>query len=108
MSGWRKLLVAAGLGAGLSGCASDPEFWDNLAYGLDTLAYELENQPVCHWYTDAYGLARQACQPAWAVSQPVYATPVYVAPVYAPAHRGRGDPHHRRHDGGRGHRGRKN
>ena len=103
MARWRTIAIA-GLGLGLSGCASDPEFWDNLAYGLDTLATELENQPVCSWYTDAYGVVRQHCQPAWAAHQPVYVAPVYVDDR---GRRDRDNPrgrrhHDRRHDGDRG------
>ncbi len=104
MGRWR-IVAIAGLGLGLSGCASDPEFWDNLAYGLDTLAYELENQPVCNWYTDRYGVVRQHCEPAWAAGQPVYVAPVYVDDRprrdQHDHHRGRRD-HDRRHDGDRG------
>ncbi|SFS77083.1 hypothetical protein [Brevundimonas viscosa] len=105
MAGWKKIAAVAGLGLGLSGCASDPEFWDNLAYGLDTLAYELENQPVCSWYTDAYGMARQYCEPAWMANQPVYVAPVYVPPVYTPPPRAHRDRHDRRDR--RDHRGRR-
>lgn len=64
-------------GAGLSGCSSDPAFWDAVAQGLDQAAYELGNQPVCNWYTDRYGVVRQYCQPAWQANQPVYVTPDY-------------------------------
>ena len=105
MAGWKTIGAVAGLSLGLTGCASDPEFWDNLAYGLDTLAYELENQPVCSWYTDSYGVARQYCEPAWAANRPVYVTPVYVPPVYVPprAHRDRRDRDHRGRRDDRGH-----
>lgn len=101
MAGRKTIGAVAGLSLGLTGCASDPEFWDNLAYGLDTLAWELENQPVCTWYTDSYGMARQYCQPAWLANQPAY-----VAPVYVPARTDR-DRHDRRdrrdHHGRRDH-----
>lgn len=108
MAGWKTIGAVAGVSLGLTGCASDPEFWENLAYGLDTLAYELENQPVCSWYTDSYGIARQYCQPAWMANQPVYVAPVYLEPDRRD--RQRGGRHDRRrhrddHDGGR--RGRK-
>jgi len=96
MAGWKTIGAVAGLSLGLTGCASDPEFWDNLAHGLDTLAWELENQPVCTWYTDAYGVPRQYCQPAWMANQPTY-----VAPVYVPAPPDRRDRRDRRDHRGR-------
>jgi hypothetical protein len=97
MAGWKTIGAVAGLSLGLTGCASDSDFWDNLAYGLDTLASELENQPVCSWYTDPYGMARQYCEPAWAANQRAYAPPVYVAPIYVEPDRR--DRHHAgRHD----------
>lgn len=93
--GRRRLgsLAAAVTAAGLlAGCSSDPAFWDNLAYGLDTVAYELGETPVCRW--DRYGI--QTCQPAWTVNQPVYITqPGYVHPVYEQRR------HDRRYDHGR-------
>jgi len=69
-------------GAGLSGCSSDPAFWDAVAQGLDQAAYDLANEPVCNWYTDRYGVVRQYCQPAWQANQPTYVAPVYVTPDY--------------------------
>ncbi|MBA4805013.1 MAG: hypothetical protein H2038_10215 [Brevundimonas sp.] len=107
MAGLGKTLAVVGLGLGLSGCSSDPEFWETLSHGLDTLAYELENQPVCTWYTDRFGVVRQYCEPAWQANQRAYATPVYVAPVYvAPDRQDRrhGDrrDHRRRRDENRG------
>jgi len=77
------LAAAAAAATLLGGCSSDPAFWDNLAYGLDTVAYELGETPVCRWGPDGYGGAVQTCQPAWSVNQPVYiAQPDYVHPVY--------------------------
>jgi len=104
MARWKKMAAVAGLGVGLTGCASDPAVWENVAYGLDTLAYQLENQPVCTWYTDAWGIARQYCEPAWMANQPVYVAPVYVPPPNVHRdrdHRGRHD-RDRRRDGDRG------
>lgn len=74
--------LALGLGSvGLSGCATDPAFWDNLNYALDTLNYELANQPVCSWVPNGYGGVVQHCVPAYALNEPVYvANPVYVTP----------------------------
>ena len=59
-------------GAGLSGCTSDPAFWDAVAQGLDQAAYDLANEPVCSWYTGRDGIVRQHCVPAYAANQPVY------------------------------------
>lgn len=110
------VVTAAGL---LAGCSSDPAFWDNLAYGLDTVAYELGETPVCRWGPDGYGGSVQTCQPAWSVNQPVYITqPDYVHPVYEQRRHDRrydhdrrdrrDDRHHRPgrgsgHDRGKGH-----
>lgn len=113
MAGWKTIGAVAGLSLGLTGCASDPAFWEGLAEGLDTLAYELENQPVCTWYTDRFGVPQQYCQPAWQANQPIYVAPVYVPPRYEDRdrhdrrdRRGRGRRDHDRHDrdGDRGHR----
>ncbi|WP_420478064.1 hypothetical protein [Brevundimonas sp. FT23028] len=80
MRGFKRLCLIGATGLGLSGCSSDPAFWDAVAQGLDQAAYDLANEPVCTWYTDSYGIVRQHCVPAYAVNQPVYVTPVYVAP----------------------------
>ncbi|GAA0644074.1 hypothetical protein [Brevundimonas lenta] len=75
MADWRKLGAILCAGATLGGCTSDPAFWDNVAYGMDVLSEELANQPVCNWYTDAYGVVRQHCEPAYMANQPVYVDP---------------------------------
>ena len=98
--------AAAVLTLPLGGCASDPAFWDNLAYGLDALAYELGETPVCTWGPNGYGGTIQTCQPAWSVNQPVYITqPGYVHPVYdqrRPDRRRGHDRRDRRHGSGHG------
>lgn len=107
--GWTAAAAAA-LILPLGGCASDPAFWDNLAYGLDTLAYELDETPVCTWGHNGYGGVVQTCQPAWSINQPVYIPqPDYVHPVSEPRRQNRDRGHGRRdrrhgsgHDSGHG------
>ena len=75
------LLMAAPV---LSGCTSDPAFWDAVAEGLDQAAYDLATQPVCTWYTDRFGVVRQSCVPAYAANSVTYHDP-------APRYRDRSD-----------------
>jgi hypothetical protein len=89
------LLLAA---AGLSGCTSDPAFWDAVATGLDQAAYDLANEPVCNWYTDRYGVVRQHCQPAWQANQSVYVVPDYRDNGHRRDHDRRDDRRDRDHD----------
>lgn len=60
----RIAMVMAG-GVALSGCTSDPAFWDAVAMGLDQAAYDLANQPICTTYVDRFGIVQQHCAPAW-------------------------------------------
>jgi hypothetical protein len=80
MAVWRKTAAVIAACAGLGACTSDPAFWGAVAEGLDAAAYDLANEPVCNWYTDAWGTVRQYCQPAWQANQTNY-QPVYVPPV---------------------------
>jgi len=73
----KRIVVVALAAAGLSGCTSDPAFWDAVAAGLDQAAYDIANEPVCNWYTDRYGMVRQHCVPAYAANTTVYVTPDY-------------------------------
>lgn len=67
----RRIAMVAASGVALSGCTSDPAFWEAVALGLDQAAYELANQPVCSSYVNGYGVVQQYCAPAWQ-NQPTY------------------------------------
>ena len=76
--------------AAVSGCVSDPAFFETLAVAADTLASELAED--CYSYSYGYDYAPSYC----AYGYDPYAT-VYVAPTYAePRHHARDrDDHHR-------------
>lgn len=61
----RRIAVVMAGGVALSGCASDPAFWDGIAMGLNQVAYDLANQPVCTTWVDRFGIVQQHCAPAW-------------------------------------------
>lgn len=67
----RKIAMVAASGVALSGCTSDPAFWEAVALGLDQAAYEIANQPVCSTYVNSLGMVQQHCAPAWQ-NQPTY------------------------------------
>ena len=67
----RRIAMAAAGAVALSGCSSDPEFWEAVAAGLDQAAYDLANQPVCSTYVNSLGMVQQHCAPAWQ-NQPTY------------------------------------
>lgn len=67
----RRVAMAAAGAVALSGCSSDPEFWEAVAAGLDQAAYDLANQPVCSTYVNSLGMVQQHCAPAWQ-NQPAY------------------------------------
>ena len=46
----RRFALVAAAGAALSGCSSDPAFWDAVAMGLDEAAYDLAQENAgCYW-----------------------------------------------------------
>lgn len=53
---WGKILGVLGLSAGLSGCATDPAFWNVVSAGLDYAAYSaLLDQTSCRRRPSACG-----------------------------------------------------
>lgn len=71
-------LAAAGVaGVSLTGCASDPAFWEGMALAADAIAATTAS---CYYRYNAYGVSEYYCPPSYGYA-PVYVTPV---PVYTP------------------------
>lgn len=75
----RRIALVGAAGAGLSGCATDPAFWEAMALAADGVAASTAS---CYYRYNGYGVSEYYCPPSYGYGGPVYVTsgPVYVPP----------------------------
>lgn len=68
----KPVAVVAAAALGVSGCASDPAFWEGVAMGVTQAAAQLEAENrSCYWSPTAAGTMRQVCPGDYAYRAPV-------------------------------------
>lgn len=104
-----RLAAVAATALALTGCTTDPEFWDAVATGLDEAAYDIAQENAgCYWAPPpgVPGGANQRYCPGDYGYRDMYPLPAsYYRDQYRDGRRDRNDGHRDRDDRGGGRRG---